>query len=45
MAKTKDIYVKRLSNVACQKLLQSVSVSWSYWKNKSGTFYGPQCRE
>jgi len=38
VAKTIDICVKFLSNVAYQKLLKSVNVSWSYWKNKSGTF-------
>jgi len=28
-----------LPNVARQKLLKSANVSWSYSKNKSGTFF------
>jgi len=38
VAKTAGIYVKFLSNVACQKLLKSANVSLSYEKNKSGMF-------
>jgi len=39
VAKTRVICVKFLLDVACQKLLKLVSVSRSYTKNKSGTFF------
>jgi len=29
-------------NVACQKLLKSANVSWSYWKILVACFYGPR---
>jgi len=39
VAKTTDIFFRQfLANVAHQKLLKSANVSWSYRKNKSGTF-------
>jgi len=38
VAKTKDICVQFLLNVARQKLLKSANVSQSCQKNKSGTF-------
>jgi len=38
VAKTADVYVKFLFNVACQKLLILANVSRSYLKIKSGTF-------
>ena len=37
MDKTMVIYVKFLHDVACQKLLKLVKVSWSYSKNNAGT--------
>jgi len=39
VAKTKDTRVKFLSNIACQNLLKSANVSWSYSKNKTGMFF------
>jgi len=38
VAKTKVICDKFLLNVDCQKLSKLANVSWSYSKNKSGTF-------
>jgi len=38
VAKTKVICVKFFLDVARQKLLKLANVSWSYSKNKSGTF-------
>jgi len=39
------IYVKFhfLHDVACQNLLKSANVSWSYSKNKSDTYYLRHC--
>jgi len=39
VGKTKVIYVAFLRDVACQKLLQSVSVSRSYSKNNTSTVF------
>ena len=40
MSKTKDmIYVTFLPDVACQKLLKSANVSWSYSKNNTGAVF------
>jgi len=38
MAKTTAVCVQFLPGVACQKLLKSAYVSWSYAENKSGIF-------
>jgi len=39
VGKTKVIYVTFLRDVACQKLLKSVSVSRSYSKNNTGAVF------
>jgi len=33
------IYINFLRDVACQKLLKSADVSWSYSKNNTGTVF------
>jgi len=33
------IILQFLSNIACQNLLKSADVSWSYSKNKTGMFF------
>jgi len=39
MGKVMAIYVMFLRDVACQKLLKSANVSWSYLQNRTGTVF------
>jgi len=43
MGKTTVVYVMFLSDVACQKVLNSANVSRSYTQNNTGTVFLRQC--